>query len=213
MKTISLKKLAAVSAIALTIGLSAQTASAAQFEMDGSTPYTANVTAGVDNTADLVVTDVAFGTIGVTSDAVDTADLIMDPTTGTITDDLGPGVGGAGEAHIVSETNTGTPGVATLSAGLANTQVFAYYSNLVDLTCGGCLAPGNPDLVLEQIQDDLATPGSYTQSTATSVTGIGTTDATGALTWNIGATIQTVATASPYETGTYTGKFDIMLTY
>lgn len=212
MKTISLKKLAAVSAIALTIGLSAQTASAAQFEMDGATPYTANVTAGVDNTADLVVTDVAFGVIGVTSDAVDTADLIMDPA-GAITDDLGAGVGGAGEAHIVSETNTGTPGVATLSAGLANTQVFVYYRNLVDLTCGACLAPGNPDLVLEQIQDNLATPGSYTKSTATSVTGIGTTDATGALSWNIGATIQTVATANPYETGTYSGKFDIMLTY
>lgn len=211
MRTINLKKLAAVSAIALTIGLSAQTASSAPFEMDGATPYTANVTAAVDNTADLAITDIAFGTIGATSDAVDTASLTLNPTTNSITDDVGAGVGGAGEAHLVSETNTGTAGVATF-AGLANTLVFAYYSNLVDLDCALCTG-GNPVLTLEQIQDDMATPGSYTKSTATSVTGIETTDGVGALVWNIGATIQTVATAAQYETGTYAGTFDVMLTY
>lgn len=211
MKSMNLKNLAAVSAVALTIGLYANTASSAPFEMDGSTPFTANVTAAVDNTADLAVTDIDFGTLGATSDAVDTAEIVLDPSSSAITDDIGAGLGGAGEAHLVSQTNSGTPGVATF-AGLNNTLVFAYYSNLVDMDCALCTG-GNPNLRLEKISDNMAVPGSYTKTGAVSVTGIETTTAGGALIWEIGATIQTLATAAQYETGAYAGTFDIMLTY
>lgn len=208
MNLLRLKQLASVSAVALSVAaFMPTTAWSAAFNMDNDTATIA-VNAAVDNTADLVTTAVDFETIGVTSDAADTADLVMDPTTGAITDDLGAGVGGPGEAHIVSDDDLGTPGTATLTAALPNSQVFAYYSNPINLTDGA-----GPTLTLEVIQDDLATPGSFTQTGAVSVTGIGTTDGAGALSWSIGGTIQTVATAAPYDTNAYAGSFDMQLTY
>jgi hypothetical protein len=165
------------------------------------------VTAAVDNTIDVTTTPIAFGTIGVTSDATDTASLIMNATTGAVTDDIGPGLG-IGEAHIVSATNTGTPGTVTVANALPNSLIFAYYGTLVDLTDGA-----GPLLVLESISDDLNVPGSYTAATSTQVAGNEVTTAGGALTWNIGATIATQATAARYDTGAYAGSFTMILSY
>ena len=208
MNLLKLKQLATVSAVAL--GFAAfmpSTAWSAAFDMDDDT-VTVNVTAAVDNTADFATTPVDFETIGVTSDAADTADLVMDPATGAITDDLGAGVGGPGEAHIVSDDDAGTAGTAALTNALPNSQVFVYYASPTNLTDGTA-----PDLTLEVINDDLATPGSFTSTGAVQVVGIGTTDVAGSLSWNIGGTISTVATAAPYETGAYTGSFEVQLTY
>ena len=200
----NVKKLATVSAVALGLAWSGS-AYSAPFEMDLNT-LTVNVNATVDNTADLVVTDLDFETIGVTSDPVDTAEMTLNPDN-TITEEFGPGLGTApNEAHIVSDDDTGTAGVATLSAALPNSDIFVYYSNLINLTDGAA-----PDLVLASVQDNLATPGSWDGTTL--VVGIGTTNGTGDLVWNIGATIETEATASQYDSNVYTGTFDVYLTY
>ena len=211
MKLSTFKRLATVSAIALGMSHYSGPAFAAAYEMDPAVPLTIPVTAAVDNTTDVAFTAVNFQNVGVTSDAVDTADLVMAPD-GTITDDIGAGVGGTGEAHIVSDDNTGLAGQINLTVAFPNTTIFVYYSNLVNLTCALC-AGGNPDLILEKVQDNLATPGSFTKSTSTSVTGKGVTAPGGTLTWDIGATIRTLATATRYETGAYAGSFDLVLTY
>ncbi|HEY8190071.1 MAG TPA: hypothetical protein VIF12_05255, partial [Micavibrio sp.] len=147
------RNLAMVGAVALGIASYSGTAWSAAFEMDDVGVVIA-VTAAVDNTIDVTTTPIAFGTIGVTSDAVDTAALVMNPTTGAVVDDIGPGLG-INEAHIVSATNTGTPGTVTVANALPNSLIFSYYGTLVNLTDGA-----GPLLVLDSITDDLNVPGS-----------------------------------------------------
>ena len=200
------KRLAMVGAAALTLASYSGTAWSAVFEMDDVGVVIA-VTAAVDNTIDVTTTPVAFGTVGVTSDAVDIASLVMNPTTGAIVDDIGPGLGIA-EAHIVSGTNTGTPGTVTVANALPNSLIFSYYGTIVNLTDGA-----GPVLTLDSVTDNMATPGSYTVATATQVAGVETTTAGGDLVWEIGAAIGTQATAARYDTGAYAGSFTMILSY
>ena len=66
-----------------------------------------------------------------------------------------------------------------------------------------------PALTLDDVTDNLTIPGSSTGPTQ----GIEATSNLGALTWNIGITISTVNSANLYETGTYSGTFDMIVTY
>lgn len=200
MKLNKLAKLASVSAIALGCAYAAPAnAAPVAFELDSTT--TVAVNAAVDNTVNVVITAVDLTTIGATSDAVDTATLTMAPG-GAITEDI------AGDAHIVSDDGTGTPGNIAITGAFATTDLFVDYFNPVDLNCGAC-ANGPPDFTLSEVTDDLATPSVL--STAT--TGKGTTDNAGALAWNIGVSIQTQASANRYETGAYAGSFDMIVAY
>ena len=202
----SLKLMAAVSTVVLGLAFAAPGARAEEMD-DATDTTTVNVTAAVANTVTMVTTDMAFGNLGVTSDAADTATITMDPTTGAIVDDTAAGTG-LNEAHIVSDTNTGTPASITVSGALINTDIYVYYSNLVDLTDGAA-----PDLTLASITDDLATAGGFVASGAVQTVGKGTTDGSGGLVWHVGATISTIATALRYDTNTYTGSFDVDLAY
>lgn len=202
----NLRNLAMTGAVMFAIAAPTGPAWSAAFEMDDVGVAIA-VTAAVDNTIDVTTTPIAFGTVGVTSDATDTASLVMDPGTGAITDDIGAGLG-IGEAHIVSATNTGTPATITVANALPNSFIFAYYGTLVNLTDGA-----GPLLVLDSVTDNLTVPGSYTAATSTQVAGRGTTNGTGDLVWNIGAAIGTQATASRYDTGAYAGSFTMILSY
>jgi hypothetical protein len=204
--SVNFKNLAMVSAMALGIASYSGTAWSAAFEMDDVGVVIA-VTAAVDNTIDVTTTPIAFGTIGVTSDAVDTASLVMNPTTSAVVDDIGAGLG-INEAHIVSATNTGTAGTVTVANALPNSFIYAYYGTLVNLTDGA-----GPVLTLDSITDNLAVPGSYTAATSTQVAGRGSTNGTGDLVWGIGAAIGTQATATRYDTNTYTGSFTMILSY
>lgn len=214
----SFSRLATVSAIALGFAGYSGSAFAAPYQMDDpATPLQVPVDAYVLNTVDVVITTMTFPDIGVHGDAADVATLVMDATGAIALDDLGPGAGGAGEAHMQSGTNAGQQGVLTITGALVTSSIFVYYTNLQDLVNGV-----NPHLELAVVgPDDLATPGSCTAGATppaagvcdAQVVGIGLTDAAGALTVNIGASIRTVSTALPYLTGTYSGTFDVVMTY
>ncbi len=197
--------MATVSAVALGMAFHADSALAAAFDLDDDIAVI-DADAAVDNTVDLTITNnLNFQNIGVTSHATDTASLVMSAA-GAITDDLGPGVGT--EAHIISDDGTGQQAVITIANAFASADLFTYYSNLVNLSDGSA-----PDLVLAVVQDDLATAGSFTATGAVQVVGREQTTAGGGLVINIGATLTTQATASPYNTGAYDGAFDLVVSY
>lgn len=207
-----LGRLATVSAIALGFSVSAGQVWAAAYELDSGVVLPVNVGADVLETVDVVVTDAAIGNIGVHQDktGADTATLVMAPD-GTITEDV------AGPARIVHETGTGTAAQVVLTAAFPTTDIYATYSNPVDLNCALCAL--SPDFTLVDVLDDMDNPnggaGPGTGVAAGTLAGDGqaTTDANGALTWNIGVTIETIASANYYETGAYAGSFDMILSY
>ncbi len=217
MKPYRLNKLAAISAVALCVGLSSGTAWSAAYELDSGTAIQVDVTADVLQTSDVTVTtDIDFGNIGIKQDNVDTATLVMAPD-GTVTEDT------AGDARIVTDdTDTPVAGQIDVTGAFQNTDIHVVYQNLVDLTCATC-SGAQPDLLLVGLLDNMANgaalaPGTGVQqggwSAGLPVEGIGTTDNAGALRFTIGATIETDETvAAPYETGNYAGSFEMLLSY
>ncbi len=202
MKLNRLKVLATVSAVALSVAYtSGQAWAQPTYDLDSGTAIVVDVTAGVDNTVDLAVVDMDFGNIGVTSDAVDQATMVLS-TAGAITEDT------AGAAHLVSDDNTGTAGSLAITNAFPTQEIYVDYSNPTALACALCAAP-NPTLAIVEISDDLTTPGNLSGP----VTGNEATSAGGALTILLGASIQTEATADNYLTGAYAGSFEVRMAY
>jgi len=207
-----LRILAGVSAVALTLALGSSPLQA--YEMDSGTPIPIPFDTTVLETVTVVTTNLAFGDVAVHQDAVDTADLTISPL-GVITQDL------AGPARFVSDGNGKAAATVTLTAAFPTTDIYVDYNTPVDLSCGLCVGPP-PALKLIKVTDNLNAPIVGTGHTATvldvltpanTVEGRGTTSAGGALTWDIGATIRTTPSALYYSTGTYTGSFDMIMSY
>jgi hypothetical protein len=212
MKPVNLKTLAAIGAVALGVSLSSGAVWAAAYELDSGDTFNVTVTADVMQTVQIdVLQNVDFGQIGIHQDGVDTATITMDPD-GTVSEDV------VGPARIVIDDND-TPLAATvdLTAAFPDTDIHVTYTHVADLNCAACLS-GPPDLALDDVADSMVaaaalTLGTGVQQGSFAQEGIGTTTALGELSWEIGATISTIAGALPYETGTYVGSFDMELSY
>lgn len=213
MKLINFKSMVAVSAVALSFAMSAGPAMAAAYELDSGDPVNVLVTADVLQTVDVdVAQDIDFGNIGIKQDAADTATLVMAPD-GSITEDL------AGPARaVIDDNDTPLPASIDLTGGFPDTDIHVLYTDAVDLNCAGCLA--SEDLLLTDVLDSMLPAAVLTAGTGVqqgsllaATEGIGTTTNAGDLSWEVGATITTVASANPYETGAYAGSFNMYLSY
>ncbi len=226
MKLNKISKLAAISAVAL--GLASTAAHAAPnnipaYELDSDVPIVIEVTAEVDQAVSVQTTDVVLGQIGIHQDksvggtAVATLSLAPD---GTVVDTP------TGLARLISNqeaANTAAITAATVQIGGAfpGEVIYTHYEDPVDLVCtvGACSSnTGNPVLKLTSVTDGLgaaATTTAGTFGTAGSLTadGTGTTSVTGDLDFTIGVSIATVPGAAYYASGTYTGSFEMTLSY
>ncbi len=226
MKLNTITKLAAVSAVAL--GLASGAAQAAPnnivgYELDSDAPITIEVTAEVDQAVNVDTTDVVLGQIGIHQDksvggtAVATLSLAPD---GTMVDTP------LGLARLISNqdvANTGIiePATVAIAGAFPAEVIYTHYTNPQNLACtaGACLAnAGNPALELTGVTDGLGaalttTAGVFGTAGTLLVDGTGTTSGTGDLDFTIGVTIATIPGPVYYASGTYTGSFDMTLSY
>lgn len=216
MNTKSFTKIAAVSAIAMMAAMHAAGVVAAPVQIGDAVQV--DITATVENTIDVAVTNpVRFGQIGamnsLTAADIATASVAPDDT---LADDPGTGYGTADQASIVFDpgdvANTGAADV-DITAAFENTDLFVTYDTCVDLA-----GPGAEVFNLISIQDNLPTANSHNCATPAAfgayTFGSGTTDGTGALSFNIGAVIETDGTAdTAYTDGAYTGSVQMYVTY
>lgn len=199
-----MKKLATVSAVALGVA-AAGPAWAANYDLDSGTPIAITVGATVDNTVSVTVANnMNFQNIGVTSDAADTATLVMAPD-GSITDDV------AGAARMISDDSTGQQAQIEVDNAFPTAVIHVTYtiaSNLIE-------DAADPDLVLSNILDNLDAPAKGTGGTAgtTATEGTATTTAGGELDFAIGASLSTQSTALAYDSNAYTGGFNMYMAY
>lgn len=185
----------------------------AQVAINNGVPTTITVDAEMDNNFAVDVTDVDFGTIGVTNANGQIGELIMAPngsldeTTGN-TDPL---------ARIVSSSGPGTAGILDIEGGLANQVLNIRYSNVQNLNCGAC-GGAPPVLIVSRITDNAADQtGVWSVDDADpdgdAIPGQVTTDGSGAALVNIGVTLRTDGSGNPYPSGNYAGTFDVTLEY
>ena len=202
----SFTKFAAVSAVALSAAMYASGVIAASIQIGDAMDV--NVNATVENTIDVVITDIDLGEIGSMNDTVDIATFTLAPD-GTITDDPGNGFGNTDPASIVNNPDVAsTPGTIDVTNAFFNTDLYATYDNCTDIT------DGTDTFTLLSIADDMTTPGSYDCVADVLVAGVASTDGTGALTINLGVSITTDQAANAaYTDGAYTGDFDMFLSY
>ena len=205
MKLTSFKKLAAVSAVALSVAI-AGAANAVQI----GTPVVIPITATVENTITVTVTTpVSFGTVGAIRDTVDTASLAM-TAAGVVTEDPGNGFLGTDPAAMVFDPiGVAQPaaGVIDVTAAFENTALYVTYQNCINPTLAGEI------FTLSAIVDNLLSPGSF-DCAAARVIGFETTDGTGALQFNVGATITTTTISNAaYTDGLYSGSVEAVFSY
>ncbi len=212
----SFAKIAAVSAIAMMAAMHAAGVVAAPVQIGD--PVQVDITATVENTINVAVTNpVRFGQIGAMNSqtVTDAAEASVAPD-GSTTDDPGTGYGTSSPASIVFDpgdsTNVGAADV-DITAAFENTDLYVTYDTCEDLT-----GPGTEVFRLVSIEDNLATPNSLDCATAVALGaytfGMGTTDGTGALSFNIGATIRTDGSSdTAYDDGAYTGSVQMYVTY
>lgn len=213
----SFGKIAAVSAIAMVAAMHAAGVVAAPVQIGD--PVQVDITATVENTIDVTVTNpVRFGQIGAMNSqtAADTATAQVLPDDSTNGGDPGTGYGTASQASIVFDpadaANVGAADVA-ITGAFINTDLFVTYD-----TCANLTGPGTEVFVLHSIQDNLATPNNLDCTAAaaygTYTFGSGTTDGAGALSFNIGATIDTDGSSdAAYTDGAYSGSVQMYVTY
>lgn len=213
----SFGKIAAVSAIAMLAAMHAAGVVAAPVQIGD--PVQVNITATVENTIDVAVTNpVRFGQIGAMNSltVADTASATVNPDDSTDGGDPGTGYGTASQASIVFDpgdvANVGAADV-DITGAFANTELYVTYDTCVDLA-----GPGTEVFVLHSISDNLATPNSLDCTAAatygTYTFGHDTTDASGDLSFNIGATIDTDGSSdAAYANGGYTGSVQMYVTY
>ena len=182
-----LRKTLKVSAIgALTAGLSFAVMDAYAQETAGS-----NITATVQNAFTFVeTTPLSFGTIVAVSDAVDTSTLVLTPAGASTFNN-------PGNARL-TEVVAATAGVFDITAAAPSTNIDLTIPASVTLACGSC-SGAQPDF----------TVNAFVSSGGTTVT----TDVAGAVTFNLGATLNTIADPAPYEDGLYSGAITITASY
>ena len=150
-----------------------------------------NITATVLNAFTFVeTTPLAFGTFVAIIDATDTSTLVIDVA----------GVhsyNNPGNARLVAVT-AGSQGVFDVTAAAPTTALVLTFPAAVTLVCGACGA-GTEDFTVNGFVDDVA--------------GAPTTDGAGAVTFNVGATLNTIASANTYNDGSYTGAYTITVNY
>ena len=205
----SFSKLAVVSALALGTAMYASGVTAATI----GTPITVDFTANVVNTITVGVTDGTFGDIAAVRDTADQALLVMTPA-GVITDDNGNGFGASDPAALVADPGSATApsgAIIAVTNAFVNTPLYVTFDNCVDLALAG------ETILLDNITTDLATTTAHSCALAPGafVASFENTDAAGALTFNIGASLQTPIAASyaPYTSGVYTGSVDMYISY
>lgn len=205
---LNIAKFAMIGACALAIGLHSNDASA-QTTFQPGVPQAFPITATVSNAITATVTPPTFGSIGVirSATAASIATLTLAPTGGPAT------VAPVGGASFVAGPGA-TVGSVAITGGFPATDIHITYSALVDLTCGSC-AGGNPVLTLKRVYDNLTgTAGSTIVGVgAATVVGTGQLSGAGALTFQVGAVLETTVGPVPYESGAYLGSFSAMLQY
>ena len=227
MKLKQITKLAAVSAVALGLASTAVQAAPnniAAYELDSDTPITIEVVAEVDQAVSVATTDVALGQIGIHQDksvgGTGVATLALAPD-GTVVDTP------LGTARLISNQEAANllaiaPATVQIGGAFPNEIIYTHYSNPVNLVCtagAACLAnAGNPALALTGVTDGLGaavttTTGTFGTAGTLIADGTGTTSAAGDLDFTIGVTIATIPGPTYYASGTYTGSFDMTLSY
>lgn len=222
MKTRSIIKLAAFSALALGVAFGGSPAKA-QVDFEAGTPETVEINAAVDNTITATVTEPNFGNLGVVASETPADQAILELTpAGTL--DATNAVDG--DARIMAGGGHAGGSIAIGAGGaFPTTPIYVTYSNPQNLTCATC-DPGNPDLLILEVTDNLAGGGTCTGgltagvldtvTPANSAVGCATTAGDGSLTFGLGVTIGTVIGAVPrpvYQTGTYLGSVDVLIEY
>jgi len=203
----SFKRLATVSAIALTASM--YSGSAFAVSVQSGAPTTIPMHATVLNTFTVTTTPLLFGTFGATPKAGNQAQAVLTPA-GILTD--APGGGNAANARIAKDPTNGPTVSSVTVVGLGSTQVKVDYSNIVNMINGA------GTFVISSIDDNLNSPvtgvgGVAGHGGAVPTQGNATTLANGHLDFSIGGKFQTSATATPYVNGLYVGSFDVTLSY
>lgn len=184
-------KIATVGAVALGVACLAADAQAQTEKV------TANVNAVVDNSFTLAETTIMnFGTIVAKADMVGntTATLTIDSTGALTPVPTGP----AAARFVIFNSANASQGVFNVTNAAPSTKVAISFANPVALNCALCA--NAPDITI----------GAFTHDAGANPT----TDANGALTFNVGATLTTVpAPANQYEDGAYAGTYDVLVSY
>lgn len=187
---------------------------AAPENIDNGVPTTIPVEARMDNNFAVDVTDVDIGTIAAINASGETATLTIAPN-GTLDETTG---NAGSRARLVSNGNDANPGTLDIAGGLTDQLVTIRYGNMQNLTCvSGCTGTP-PALIIAAITDDSADQAaSWSVDDATpdasATPGQFTTSGTGSATVNIGISIRTDGSGTPYPSGTYEGSFDVTLEY
>lgn len=171
---------------------------------------TINITAAVDNTYSITITDVEFDAIAAsdwTTGTTATAHVAPDNST---SETAGDGWAGANPAFIVFDpTGTTVAGEVAITAAFASTDIYVSYDNCQDLAHGTAAEV----FVISRVWDDLASPSEYDCTNPPTV-GVETTDPAGALTFNVGVEISTEGlNDAAYTNGAYAGSVDMYLHY
>lgn len=126
-----------------------------------------------------------------------TSTLTVDPDTISTTSIANAGA--ATDDFIIENTPGSRAEITVAGAINGSTLQIEFPATPTTLTCGTCTG-GNPTFVVDNYTDD----GGDLQVTI---------DGSGDGTFYIGADLTTVAGTAVYETGTYAGTFDVVVTY
>jgi len=135
-------------------------------------------------------TALGFGSMVAINDATDTSTLVVDHTAAPIYNNPG--------AAILIEVLPATAGTFDISGAAPSTAITITFPASVTLNCGAC-AVGTEDFTV----DTFVSSGAGTE----------TTDGTGAVTFTIGATLNTINSANAYNDGTYSGAYTVTANY
>lgn len=174
-------------------------------------PQDTTVTIVVDNSVTVTKTDdMNFGKVVAVSNATGTAAIVVD-TAGAVTGFSAT----PGGARFISLDNTNWSEMGYTVAAANDAVLSVTYGNtsgtaVVTLTCTvGCT--GTPPTFTLDTYTHAATVGSVGTVTAGAST-VTVTNA-GAATVAVGGTLHTTASASPYQSGTYTGTLRVTVSY
>ncbi len=206
----SFSKVAAVSAIAMTVAMHAAGVVAAPYIIgqDVLVPFTATV----DNSIDVAVTPGDFGDIAVmNSNAggdIASAILVPDILVTDLTDDHSTGYGTATQAHIVGSLNSANPATVAVTSAFFTEDMYVTFT-----TCTNLTGPGPEVLRLSNITTSMGGPA-YDCVTPMATGTTFATDAGGTYTFYVGATISTDgSTDVAYTQGAYAGSVAMQITY
>lgn len=214
MKILSLKNLAAVSAVAL--GAALYTTAAYAVAVQSGVASSVGMTATITNTLTVITTPLSFGSIGAVRKAADQATATVAPGAVIVTAGGDDGGGVSTNARILADSANPPSTASVTVTAFASTPIYVDYGTIVDLTSGG------ETFTITHLLDNLNAPDTGVAGTAGNwdigggagtIQGIGTTTAGGSLVFHIGGSIRTTASNAVYANGVYTGSFNVTLSY